>query len=410
MQIEKIFSETVCHAAYLMSAYFKKPVRFSRVVQMSESNRRNVILRLYIDNPTTKMPLTLILKKNAIQQKIFDHDENETELEQHSRFAHDWAGIEFLTQIGGNHAPHFYAGSIAYQFIIIEDLGLKHSSLVGPLTRVATPQNRDDAKAALISYVRRLGAMHADTAGKEKQFSALLDHIYPDALRFNYIPQLDNEKILNQLKKLIDVDFNELSREINAISEFSRSKNEFNVLLHGDICPDNVYYEKNNMRLIDFEFGDFGNALIDAVYLRMYMPSCWCSKAIPKKMVDEMESIYRSELIKGIPSASDDLLYNKQLVYACGYWLLRTIKQIGDMDLMEHERICPSGPIDLDSQWNPEENKLRPRILSRLDAFIACKHSYNYLPKLCEAAILLKQHLKKLWTEANEMDLFPAFK
>ena len=410
MQIEKIFSETVCHAAYLMSAYFKKPVRFSRVVQMSESNRRNVILRLYIDNPTTKMPLTLILKKNAIQQKIFDHDENETELEQHSRFAHDWAGIEFLTQIGGNHAPHFYAGSIAYQFIIIEDLGLKHSSLVGPLTRVATPQNRDDAKAALISYVRRLGAMHADTAGKEKQFSALLDHIYPDALRFNYIPQLDNEKILNQLKKLIDVDFNELSREINAISEFSRSKNEFNVLLHGDICPDNVYYEKNNMRFIDFEFGDFGNALIDAVYLRMYMPSCWCSKAIPKKMVDEMESIYRSELIKGIPSASDDLLYNKQLVYACGYWLLRTIKQIGDMDLMEHERICPSGPIDLDSQWNPEENKLRPRILSRLDAFIACKHSYNYLPKLCEAAILLKQHLKKLWTEANEMDLFPAFK
>ena len=410
MQIEKIFSETVCHAAYLMSAYFKKPVRFSRVVQMSESNRRNVILRLYIDNPTTKMPLTLILKKNAIQQKIFDHDENETELEQHSRFAHDWAGIEFLTQIGGNHAPHFYAGSIAYQFIIIEDLGLKHSSLVGPLTRVATPQNRDDAKAALISYVRRLGAMHADTAGKEKQFSALLDHIYPDALRFNYIPQLDNEKILNQLKKLIDVDFNELSREINAISEFSRSKNEFNVLLHGDICPDNVYYEKNNMRLIDFEFGDFGNALIDAVYLRMYMPSCWCSKAIPKKMVDEMESIYRSELIKGIPSASDDLLYNKQLVYACGYWLLRTIKQIGDMDLMEHERICPSGPIDLDSQWNPEENKLRPRILSRLDAFISCGHSYDHLPKLCEAAILLKQHLKKLWMETNEMDLFPVFK
>ena len=44
------------------------------------------------------------------------------------------------------------------------------------------------------------------------------------------------------------------------------------MLLHGDICPDNVYYQSNETRFIDFEFGEFGNALIDGVYLRMHMP------------------------------------------------------------------------------------------------------------------------------------------
>jgi len=141
-----------------------------------------------------------------------------------TRFAHDWAGIEFLTQIGSNHAPRFYAGSIEHRFIITEDLGLSHPSLVGPLTRAPSPKNIQEAKSALIAYVQRLGKMHADTVGKYDQFSAILKRIYPQALRFNYIPEKDGEIILGLFKKMIGYESKELTQEIHDILEFSHLK------------------------------------------------------------------------------------------------------------------------------------------------------------------------------------------
>lgn len=83
-----------------LSLYFKKPTAFSKVIQLSEPDRRNVLIRLFIDKPHRDMPETIILKQNAIDQNKFDVAKSETETEQLSRFAHDWAGLEFLTEIG----------------------------------------------------------------------------------------------------------------------------------------------------------------------------------------------------------------------------------------------------------------------------------------------------------------------
>ncbi len=402
--------EMIKNASQLMSLHFQKTIHFSKVIQLSEPDRRNVILRLLIDSPATGMPETLILKKNSIEKQVFDRGGHETETEQLTRFAHDWAGIEFLTQVGGNHAPRFYAGSLEHKFIIIEDLGLDHPSLVGPLTRASSPINIQEAKSALTAYVRRLGKMHADTAGKADQFLSILRRIYPQALRFNYIQESDIKTVLDQFKKLIGDETKELAQEIHSVLEFSQSKNEFNVFMHGDICPDNVYYQSDDMRFIDFEFGDFGNALVDGAYLRMHMPSCWCSKSIPKPIVDQMELIYRKELKAGILLAADDAIYNKQLAYACGHWLVRTIQQLNDMDLIDHEWICPSGPVDADSKWEPEKNAFRPRILSRLETFISCSKETDNLPKLCEAATKLYSYLQKIWPETDKIEVFPVFK
>ena len=92
------YSGMIDEATNLLSLHFKKSIRFSKVIQLSEVDRRNIILRLLIDNPTTEMPNSIILKKTAIDNRTFDAvTNNETEIEQLSRFAHDWAGIEFLT-------------------------------------------------------------------------------------------------------------------------------------------------------------------------------------------------------------------------------------------------------------------------------------------------------------------------
>lgn len=399
--------EVIEEASHLLSAYFKRPVTFTKAIQLSEPDRRNVILRLVIANPETGMPPSFILKQTATDTNQFDPvKKTETEIEKLSRFARDWAGHEFLTQIGSRHAPHFYAGSLKHQFIIIEDLGPGHPSLVGPLTRASSPTHINEAKSALLAYVRRMGKMHADTAGKFHLFTSILHRISPRAQRVHFLTTEVVADILKQFKQLTGDESKELHREIQELVEFSNSPNDFHVFLHGDICPDNVYYQGREIKLIDFEFGDYGNALIDAVYLRMCMPSCWCSKAVPQPILDQMEIAYRDELKKGIPAANDDTAYNKQLSYSCAYWVIRTID---GMDI-DHEWICPSDSVDPDSKWDPKQNGFRPRVLSRLEAFIACSKKIGHLPHFREASNHLLSHLKKIWPESQNIDVFPVFK
>lgn len=398
--------EIIDEASKLISLRFGKTINFSKVIQLSEPDRRNVILRLLVDKPQNGIPKTLILKQNSTETNKFDIAKCETEIEQLSRFAHDWAGIEFLTEIGSDHAPHFYAGSLEHRFILIEDLGVSHPSLVGPLTRSPSVINVREAESALIAYVRRIGRMQVDTLGKSDQFASILNKVYPQALRFNFLSEEDVSNVFNQFKTLIGNESKELGKEIHSVLEFSKSHGDFHVLLHGDICPDNVYYQGHEIKLIDFEFGDFGNALIDGVYLRMNMPSCWCSKAVPKEVLDKMESAYREELEIGMPATREDVKYNKQLIFACAYWLIRTLSS---MDV-NREWICPSGPVDPDSEWDPTENGFRPRILSRLDAFISCSKNSGLLSEFRKASIDLLSYLKMVWPESGYIDVFPVFR
>jgi hypothetical protein len=276
------YQATIATASQLLSEHFQKPIHFSRIVQLSEPDRRNVILRLLTDNPDANIPQSFILKKTVADTKKFDSDaQNETEIEQFSRFARDWAGLEFLSQIGSDHGPHFYVGNLEHSFIVIEDLGLQHHSLVGPLTRAYSQQNLLEAEVALVAYMRRMGKMQADTFGKMDQYNAILNKIYPQSIRVHYLEQTDVTPVLACFKNIIGFSSEELAQEILSILEFSQATEDFKVLLHGDICPDNVFFQDQKIRFFDFEFGDAGHALIDGMYLRMSMPSCWCSKTIP---------------------------------------------------------------------------------------------------------------------------------
>jgi len=396
-------------ASKLLSNYFQMPIHFSKIIQLSEPDRRNLILRLEINAPNTSMPEAIILKQTSIEKKDGVDEGGESEQGQLSRFAHDWAGLEFLTKIGANHAPKFYAGDLEHRFILIEDLGTDHPSLVGPLLRASTSENLQKAEIALESYMKRLGKMHADTAGQYSVFSSILNRIYPKAVRYHFIPEHDFSEIINIFKKLNHYS-KELEAEINNIFIFFKSKNDFNVLLHGDICPDNVYFQGNKILFIDFEFGDFGNALIDGAYLRMAMPSCWCAKTFPSSIINRMEFLYREELKTKIISANDDAEYNKQLTYACAYWVIRSLQTLDEMELVEQEWIGSGGPVDADSLWDPTQNAARPRVLSKLDAFITLAKTTNHLPCLSTTLVSLLSYLRKVWPETKYLDLYPVFK
>jgi hypothetical protein len=159
----------------------------------------------------------------------------------------------------------------------------------------------------------------------------------------------------------------------------------FCAYIHGDVCPDNVVLAGDHVRLIDFEFGRFGHALLDAAYVRMMFPTCWCAKRLPARLVAVTESAHRAELVRGCPDAGDDRVFAPALSRACAFWALNTV----DWHL--------EAALEQDRQWGI--STIRPRVLARLEGFITTAESFDQLPALRGAANRLLAVLRRRWPE-----------
>lgn len=111
----------------ILSRRFKFPAQIKLVVFLSDPDRRNVVVRITLENPSNGMPRSLVLKQ-SLPQKSSENDK-----EALGRFARDWAGLEFLSSLNSNIAPKVYGGSQKYRFVLLEDLGDVHLSLVDSL-------------------------------------------------------------------------------------------------------------------------------------------------------------------------------------------------------------------------------------------------------------------------------------
>ncbi|HMN28164.1 MAG TPA: phosphotransferase, partial [Caldilineaceae bacterium] len=156
------------------------------------------------------------------------------------------------------------------------------------------------AEAALIRYMTRLGKMHADTVGKAADYQALLRAANP---ALTDAPVTQNELPLG-IRHFAEIltGFGlpvapGLLAELPGMYERVEQPGAFSAFVHHDLCPDNMFFIGEDVRLFDFEGGCFGHALIDASYARIPFPSCWCCNRIPQTVVVKVEAAYRAELI-----------------------------------------------------------------------------------------------------------------
>ena len=388
----------------ILSQKFKKSLKIKSVAQLSESDRRNSLLRIHLQNSEKEIPNSLIFKQTCLEP-------SETEKEALGRFVRDWAGLEFLSQVESKEllAPRFYGGSLKYRFVLLEDLGEHHVSLVDSLTGDDEPQ----AKAALHRFMKCLGQFHATGYGKTETYFEILRKLNSDIPSWQEDLKVIFDDPFPKLKsvlKLFGISPSErLWAEINIVLKASLEPGPFTTFVHGDNCPDNVFDdpEKNELLLIDFEWGSVRSALLDGSYLRMSMPTCWCSKAIPEDLINSLEATYRTELIKQIPAAKDDETYQTAYTQACAFWMLTIFVEVEKV--MDEDRLYNSGPVPEKGLWKPEENSGRPRTLSRLQAFINVSKKYDKLPHLKSIATQVLRELKTRWPDAKPLDLYPAF-
>lgn len=381
----------------LLSYYFHTKIHVHSMTSISEPERRNLILRIYIQGSSEDIPKSIIFKQACLDMES-DHL---------ARFSRDWAGLEFLNRLEPDcdFIPKFYGGSVRYRFILVEDLGETHKSLVDVLTAPYI----EDAKKALEKFMFTMGQLHARGYGKTDIYKQILERIdvAPDSWEENLNQNLT---LLEALFKQLDLSLsNNLKKEINHVFKANLTPGPFTTLIHGDICPDNIFdnREKNAFYFIDFEWCFVRNALLDGTYLRMSFPTCWCAKAIPKNLIDSLEISYRVQLQKTIPAAKNDDEYFDAYVNACAFWMLKSLLLLNDV--LPDEIIWPSDPTPPQSLWQPKENRVRPRILSRLIAFVEIANEHKKLPYLSSTCTQILDVLASRWPHVKSLGLYPPF-
>lgn len=310
-------------------------------------------------------------------------------------FFNDWKGAEFLSSLLPDDpiSPLFYGGDLSQGFFVLEDLG-EHRSLVDPLLH----GDAVSAETGLLKYYACLGTLHAMTAGKAGVFGAMFSAKFPGQQPFaDELHELGArmKKVQQQLDQLGVPTNSRLVGEIQAVTDAVSLPGPFLVYIHSDPCPDNVFDLGDRYRLIDFEWGHFGHALLDAVYPRMIWPSCWCANRLPEEMIARMENSYRAELIRGCPEAQENAVWEPALVHMCGITMLNRL----GWDL---ERV-------LEGDHKRGIATIRQRILAQLEAFIKTSEAFHRLPALRGAASHLFSLLQVRWVETPPLPLYPAF-
>ena len=385
-------TETIAAAGALLGGN-AKPVPLELAERISDEDRRNTLLRLRVTGgPDTGR--TVVLK----QVDGFGKNANDWTK---GRFYGDALGALFLTQVSGDrHAPRCLGVDVRLGFILMEDLG-PVESLVEPLLEGSA----DQARTALLTYVRRLGAMHADTAGRQREYDEIADSVQAPPRFRTRQSRRDDDRSLRQGLEGFSRQLAELKMprigpaiidEIEAVGATVRDPGDFAVLLHRDACPDNMAFGADRLRLIDFEFTRFGHALIDGLYPQLPFPTCWCCNVVPDGLADELTAAYRGELTRGCPAAADDAVFARAAAHVTAWWL-----------------VCSFGwpfenVLKQDDTWGLASN--RSRELTRLDRFATVAERAGELPALSELARSLAAKLRTIWPDTEPLPFYPALR
>jgi hypothetical protein len=384
------FAPIVAAAEQVLTRVLGQSVRLGDVASLTEQRRRNVVLRCR--NLSAGTPSSVIIK-----HAVADHyDPENTPSWDVRRFLNDWAGAAFLSTLPStpHFSPRFYAGDRTFGLFILEDLGA-HRSLVEPLLE----ENAASATAALRTFATTLGKLHAATIGQSAGFERLCKTLHPSGVVSAHAVATFSASTMRlqdgfeRLAVRVEAHF---QQELEAVGSTMTNPGPFFAYIHGDPCPDNISFIGDQVRLIDFEFGRFGHALLDGAYGRMMFPTCWCANRLPGALVAEMESVYRAELVTGCPEAQDDHVFETALSRVCAFWALNTL----DRHLTD--------ALQEDRPWGIAT--IRPRLLARLEAFITTAETFGELPAVRATASRLLEVLRKRWPETSPLPLYPAFR
>jgi len=342
--IESAVSETVARAEQVLSHRFGATIRLADPEHLGGSGKSTVV-RVRVASSPFSLPRTLVVKRYgpADQQPVGD------------AFVQEAVSYQLFTAFSPEDrmCPEMFAHDGVARLVVLEDLG-----------RAPTLENKllgSDPKAAeraLLSWSRSLGRLHASTAGREADFDALSRRLgisrVTDPLSsaghqaFEELPEL--------LADAIGVGTSGAAHRRAANSSWLLDSHSHRAFSPSDACPDNNVITSRGVRFLDFEGGCWRNVLLDAGYLRVPFPTCWCSFTLPAGMTEAMVAAWRAEVRDVWPDLDDDAvllpaLLDAQLlwVWVSTWWFLPRVDQ--DDEPVESDARSPRRSVALRSRW-----------------------------------------------------------
>jgi hypothetical protein len=305
----------------------------------------------------------------------------------------DWAGMQLIAAAsrGNPLTPHCYGGH-ASGLIVLEDLGDAPS-----LRDILAGDDGPRAEEALVDYLASLGKLHARTYGRYQQFQGIRASGPYDPER-EWYPY----RYAGLSRQLYEIAHHaqvapapRVDEDLRTLAETLRAPGPLFAYIHGDPTPSNCLLS-GGARLIDFEYGAYGYALLDGVQARMCFPSGPFVGRVPARIARRAEAAYRAELARGCPAATDDRLFAQAAAIACAYWA------IGFLSWMPFAEVLAA-----DRQWGSAT--VRQRFILFAELFAQAAEEAGYLEALGATFGVLATRLRQLWPEAADTPLYPAF-
>lgn len=164
-------------------------------------------------------------------------------------------------------------------------------------------EERPPAANWVVAYAAALGRLH----GAPTQSV--------DLPRWNGPTNADVEAFLKLAAWLGATDTDKVSAELEGLLTRLATRSSRRDLLHGDPCPTNDLHTVQGVRFIDFEQASLGDGMVEAAYLRIGFPTCWCSTTQPPELLAEAEAAYSA--------ASGRTIDEYELADACTSWTIR---------------------------------------------------------------------------------------
>lgn len=365
---------------------------------------RATVLRCGVRTPdgAAGLPETVIVKRfRGDRGEPYDSDDTNL-MGARARFLNEWTGVRFLQRIGGSQpfGPALYGVDGRLGLVVLEDMGDGEC-----LADHLQGDDPEAAEQALRAYAATLGRLHAATVGRQQDYAALRAESVRGGsnsagARMVHTWVTSGVPRFREACAALDLAISHVAetelRELEAVVADSGPFMAFSV---GDTCPDNHRYVPNDpgyLRFYDMEFGGFQHALLDAAYLWMPFPTCWCAARLPSELPERLEDAYRAELIHGCPVAANDETFQSAMAHACAVWFVLTVA-------WSLVRV-----LKRDDQWGI--STVRQRFPLRARNFARVAERSNDLPALATLARQFADGVRSRWGEEADMPLYRPFR
>ncbi|MCE7010551.1 aminoglycoside phosphotransferase family protein [Kibdelosporangium philippinense] len=287
--------------------------RYGAKIQLAEpedlgGSKLSTVVRVRVAATPFSLPRTLVVKRYSPPMPS-------------EAFVREAVSYQLFTALTAEErmCPELYAHDGAAGVIVIEDLG-RAPTLADKLLG-------DDARAAeraLLSWARSLGRLHATTAGREADFDALMRRLSSAKVKGDPLA-VNGPAAIERLPQLLD-DVLGVHTPAHVFERAERTRWLLATSRHrgfspSDLCPDNNLITSRGVRFLDFEGGCVRNIMLDAAYLRVPFPSCWCAFALPAGMTDAMFAAWRAEVRVMWPDLADDSVVLPRMLDAQLFWV-----------------------------------------------------------------------------------------